>query len=74
MKNIIETFKITSTITKRKHPTPWINKNVLKQIKIRNKLYKKFLWDNKTENWNDYKIARNKCVSGLRKAKKKYLL
>ena len=57
----------------KKRRKPWMNHEIL-NIKIKHKLYKKYL-DNKTrENLSAYKLKRNKVKREIKKSKKQYYL
>ena len=57
--------------------TPWISKDILQSIKVREKLYKKYIKvkdkDIKQNYYNKYKLIRNQILTESRKSKKSYL-
>jgi hypothetical protein len=55
-----------------KHRSPWMTKCVLKSIKKKNKLYKKYLSDSSKINENVYKKYKNKLNHVIRLSKKNY--
>ena len=55
-----------------KHRSPWMTKCVLKSIKKKNKLYKKYLSDSSKINENAYKKYKNKLNHVIRLSKKNY--
>jgi len=69
LKKIIETNETTENI-KRREECPWINKNLIKQIKQRNKIYKKKhkISDKRK---NTPPVQRNKSVNEKRTTKHK---
>ena len=56
--------------------TPWISKDILQSIKVREKLYKKYIKvkdkDIKQNYYNKYKLIRNQILTESRKSKKSY--
>ena len=54
----------------RKNKHPWITKGIMQSIKTRNKLYKRALKTQNNEDFNDYKIYRNKLSNLIRISRK----
>lgn len=72
LQKIIEKNQITKKI-KRRDECPWINQDLIKQIKIRNKLYKQYRKYPQNEHYKtDYNTAKSNTSDMLRKAKKEY--
>ena len=61
-------------INKRQEAKPWITSGIIKSIKTRNKLYKKFLNHPNDANKNKYISFRNKLTHLIRISCKKYYL
>ena len=57
------------TIRAKKSSTPWLSSTVLKTIKKRNKLYRKWKRHPSSANWESFKIARNEATTSTRRAK-----
>ena len=51
---------------------PWINKRVLKMMKIRDRLFKKFKYTNSESDLKVFKLFRNRVVNELKESKKNY--
>ena len=65
--------KVVKSFTRRKGiRKPWVTPNLLKLIKKKNKLFKKFKKNPTDRNENRYKKCRNDLNSQLRHAKKEY--
>ena len=63
--------KHARTIEKRtkSHPCQWINQELKNFMDQRDKLHRKAKQSKSDDDWNAYKILRNKCVNMQRKAK-----
>nr|CAH7753144.1 unnamed protein product [Callosobruchus chinensis] len=61
------------TVRVTKPRAPWINSKVKKAFQKRDKALTKFKRSNTTENWNEYKVARNEALSLVRKEKSSYI-
>ena len=64
--------KINKKINKRQEAKPWITSGIIKSIKTRNKLYKKFRDNPNDVNKNKYVSFRNKLTHLIRISSKKY--
>ena len=53
---------------------PWINQTIQKQMRLRNYLYGKFRRFKSRENWNNYRLQRNKVTALKRQAVKDFCL
>lgn len=60
---------VTRAIKKKKIRKPWINKNLHKRIKTKNKVYHKFVQTCDLEVLKKFKTYRNKLNADIRKAK-----
>ena len=58
----------------RVNQAPWKTPAIIKQLQFRDALLKKFKHHRNPRVWADYKKARNKAVSMLRRAKRKFCL
>ncbi|MCG8048840.1 MAG: reverse transcriptase domain-containing protein [Candidatus Thiodiazotropha endolucinida] len=63
----------SKTITVRPRDLPWMNNTIRKQMRKRNRLYKKYKRDNSIDNYNNFKILRNEVICLLRKSKQNYI-
>ena len=71
--NIAEECIPTKNVTIRPRDLPWINNNIRKLMRKRNRLYKKYK-KNKTKTlFDNFKRLRNEATSNLRKAKQEYV-
>ena len=61
-----------SKIKSNKHQKPWITNGIIKSIKVRNKLYKKFIVSPTTINKSNYIKHRNKITHLIRMSRKKH--
>ena len=52
--------------------SPWLNENIRREMNIRDNLLRIFRKHNTPENWDNYKIQRNKVNNLNRKEKKEY--
>ena len=52
--------------------SPWITRSIIKSVRKKNKLYKKFLCHPTTNNEHKYKQYKNKLNHIIKIAKKKY--
>lgn len=57
----------------RRGQKPWITKKCLKEIRIKNKLYKKFIQTKDNEKFKQFKAQRNKLNNLLRYEKRRYM-
>ena len=58
----------------RNKQLPWINTHILKQIRVRNRLYKKFRRVTSDINWNKYREQRNLVTKLKRRGIKEFCL
>ena len=56
----------------RKHRSPWITNELLREIRKRDFLKKKATSTNDPLNWKEFKDVRNKVNNSIKKAKRKY--
>ena len=70
--NVCFPMKIRRVKIRHHCPKPWITKSILKSIRRKNILYKKWLQKRSSESLKKYKIYRNKLTSVLRNAEKMY--
>ena len=63
---------ITINTKKNRKRHPWITSGILKSIKVKNKLYRRFLRNPSSENNTNYKKYRNKLNHVIRFSKKNY--
>ena len=61
------------TITVRPHDLPWMNGNIRKLMRKRNRLYKKYKTNKTGERFEAYKKVRNEVINLLRKSKQDYI-
>ena len=57
---------------RRKYQSPWITGQVLGQLRIRDSLLKTARRLNTGKSWDDYRAARNKAVTLVRRAKRDF--
>ena len=69
--NKAEDCILTKNVTKRPRDLPWINNNIRKLMRKRNRLYKKY--KNNKKGIASFKQLRNEVTSNLRKAKQEYV-
>ena len=71
----LKTIKLTNSKLKR-NMKPWINNDILKQIKLKDKTYHKFVKENNPETkqylLSEYKSKKNEITKLIRSAKKIY--
>ena len=63
----------TKFITLRPQDVPWMNNNIRKLMKKRNRLYKKYKNNKSPEKYNSYKKIRNEVTQILRKSKTEFI-
>ncbi|MEW8548517.1 MAG: reverse transcriptase family protein [Candidatus Thiodiazotropha sp.] len=63
----------TKFITVRPKDLPWMNNNIRKLMRKRNRLYKKYKTNKSPDKYNSYKKIRNEVIQALRKSKKDYV-
>ena len=61
------------TVTVRPHDLPWMNGNIRKLMRKRNRLYKKYKTNKTGERFEAYKKVRNEVINLLRKSKQDYI-
>lgn len=66
-----ESFPLREYKQTKKVGKPWISPHIVKQIKVKNKLYYAFLKSREQPAWTEFKIFRNKLNKQIEKAKKK---
>lgn len=57
----------------KRAPAPWITVGVRMAMTRRDRAFRKYKGDRCEENWNLFKIARNRCNQMVRAAKRKYI-
>lgn len=57
----------------RPQDLPWINGNIRKQMRKRNRLYKRYKRNKTPDNYSAYKKLRNEVIKLLRQSKKDYI-
>ena len=62
----------TKNVTIRPRDLPWINNNIRRLMRKRNRLYKKYKKNRNISIYDNFKQARNEITSNLRKAKEDY--
>lgn len=60
-------------VTVRPQDLPWINGNIRKQMRKRNRLYKRYKRNKTPDNYSAYKKLRNEVIKLLRQSKKDYI-
>ena len=63
----------TKNVTIRPHDLPWMNNNIKKLMRKRNRLYKKYKKNKTSTLFENFKQLRNEVTSNLRKAKHEYV-
>lgn len=63
----------TKTVTVRPLDLPWINSNIRRLMRKRNRLFKKYKKDKSIENYDNFKRARNEVTTHLRRSKQNYI-
>ena len=71
--NIAEECIPTKDVTIRPCDLPWLNNNIRKLMRQRNRLYKKYKKQKTSALFDEFKQLRNKVTSNLRKAKQEYI-
>ena len=71
--NIAEECIPTKNVTIRPRDLPWINNNIRKLMRKRNRLYKKYKKNKTNTLFDNFKQLRNEVTSNLRKAKQEYV-
>ena len=72
--NMAEKCIPPKTVTVRPQDLPWMNNNLRKLMRNRNRLFKKYKKDKSVETYNKFKKIRNEVASLLRKSKKDYII
>ena len=73
---IMETAELSSpkiSFTHRPNDKPWMNNNIRRHMRQRDRLYLKAKHKNTALYWTNYKIKRNEVVQIIRDAKKSYI-
>ena len=70
--NVLDDHAPVKTIRIRRKPSPWINKNIRKEMDRRDRLYRFFRRNPTSPAWEIYKAQRNRVVWLQRKAKIDY--
>ena len=65
-------FPLVTMKRKKKNKRPWVTKKILKMIKKKNKLYKKFCTSRLASDERKFKIFRNNLITTLRTSKQEY--
>ena len=73
-KHAIDDHAPTKRVNLKCNHLPWINQTIQKQIRLRNYLYGKFRRFKSRENWNNYRLQRNKVTALKRQAVKDFCL
>ncbi|MCG8048538.1 MAG: reverse transcriptase domain-containing protein [Candidatus Thiodiazotropha endolucinida] len=68
-----EQFIPKITFTKRPSDKPWMNNNIRRQMRQRNRLYTKAKHSSSDTHFRKYKEKRNEVITLIREAKKQYL-
>ena len=63
----------SKTVTVRPQDLPWMNNNLRKLMRKRNRLFEKYKKDKSVETYNKFKKIRNEVTSLLRKSEKYYI-
>ena len=71
--NIAEECIPTKNVTIRPCDLPWLNNNIRKLMRQRNRLYKRYKKKKTSALFDKFKQLRNKVTSNLRKAKQEYI-
>ena len=71
--NIAEECIPTKNVTIRPCDLPWLNNNIRKLMRQRNRLYKRYKKQKTSALFDEFKQLRNKVTSNLRKAKQEYI-
>ena len=69
-KQVLDEHAPVQRIQLRNNQLPWISPEIQKQIRIRNRLYKKFRREPTDSNWTKYKEQRNRVTALKRRAVK----
>lgn len=69
---VVDIHAPLKSIRLRSSQFPWINFNIQKQIRVRNRLYKKYRRFPTDENWSNYRIQRNVVTNLKRKSLKQF--
>ena len=70
--NLSEQYIPNKNVTIRPQDLPWINNNIQKLIRKRNRFYRKYKNSKTVQNYSHFKEIRNKVTSLLRKSKQEY--
>lgn len=71
-KQVLDDHAPVKKIRLRNNQLPWISPDIQKQIRIRNRLYKKFRRAPTDLNWSNYRVLRNKVTALKRNAIKHF--
>ena len=58
--------------TRRNHKVPWWNKSLQKEVKLKQKAWRKYTERKTPDNFDKYKLQRNKTTTSIRKARQDY--
>lgn len=72
-RQILETFVPNRTVVIRPRDKPWMNSEIRKAIRRRNRLLKLFCRRNSSAAWENYRVQRNLTTSLIRTCKERYL-
>ena len=62
----------TKNVAIRPRDLPWINNNIRRLMRKRDRLFKKYKKNRNNSNYDNFKRARNDVINNLRKARKEY--
>ena len=63
----------SKTVTVRPLDLPWINSNIRRLMRKRNRLFRKYKKDKSIENYDNFKRERNEVTTHLRRSKQHYI-
>ena len=69
---VAEKYIPTKEITVRPSDPPWLSNHLRRQIRKRNRIFRKAKLRGTPELWSRYKKGRNQVTNDLRKAKQQY--
>ena len=70
--NVLDDHAPVKTTTVKKNPSPWITRNIKKEMDRRNRLFRFYRRNPSSASWNIFKAQRNRVVWLQRKAKFDY--
>ena len=70
--NLSEQYIPNKNVTIRPQDLPWINNNIRKLMRKRNRFYRKYKKSKTVQNYSNFKKIRNEVTSLLRKSKQDY--